>query len=327
MARVSLFAVCSFVALALGTSACSGGHGAEAPLDPIMGEFAGTLTGVGASAVQAEGKVLADEDGKYRVYLLYPAGQAKPTRIELTGIAKDGGVSINSPDWSGSVGRETLQAASTKGVKAEMKRTVRTSPTLAQQPPVGAVVLLPFDAKGPTNLDLWNNKKWKLLPDGSTMTLSGDNKTLKDFGSFKLHVEFCVPFVPAGRGQGRGNSGVYLHGRYEIQLLDSFGLTMNPGECGAIYGQKPPDCNASLPPGQWQTYDIDFKAPQFDADGKQIRGALITVVLNGVKIQDAVETTKVTGGAWGVPAKTGPVRLQDHGNPMRFRNIWLVEQQ
>jgi hypothetical protein len=132
--------------------------------------------------------------------------------------------------------------------------------------------------------------------------------------------------MPAARGQGRGNSGVYLHGRYEIQVLDSFGLTTNDGECGAIYGQKAPDVNSSLPPGQWQTYDIDFKAPQFGADGKQTRGALITVVQNGVKIQDAVETKNVTGGAWGNPAKTGPLRLQFHSNPMRFRNIWVVEE-
>ena len=90
--------------------------------------------------------------------------------------------------------------------------------------------------------------------------------------------------MPAARGQGRGNSGVYQHGRYEIQVLDSFGLTENPGECGAIYGQKAADVNARLPPGQWQTYDIDFKAPQFDADGKQTKGAVITVLDNGVKV-------------------------------------------
>jgi hypothetical protein len=184
---------------------------------------------------------------------------------------------------------------------------------------------LPFEEGKPSNLDQWNNKNWLCLDDGSVLVRSGDAKTNRDFGSYKLHVEFRVPFMPTARGQGRGNSGVYQHGRYEIQVLDSFGLTENPGECGAIYGQKAPDINVSLPPGRWQTYDIEFIAPQFEASGKQIKGAIITVLHNGVKIHDAVEVQKVTGGAWGAPAKTGPVRLQDHGgDPTRFRNIWIV---
>ena len=124
-------------------------------------------------------------------------------------------------------------------------------------------------------------------------------------------------------GCGYCSGVVYQHGRYEIQVLDSFGLTENPGECAAIYGQKAADVNASLPPGQWQTCDIDFTAPQFDASGKQVKGAVITLLHNGIKVHDAVEVTKVTGGAWGAPTKTGQVRLQDHGNPARFHNIWI----
>jgi hypothetical protein len=311
-----------------------------------MGEFEGTFTPAGGQAVKAEAKVLADQDHNYRVAILYPAGEAKATRIEFAGKGADGVVSLTGADWNGKkfkdnwTGKVTKDTLNVVGVgqhggTAEMKRVVRTSPTLGQKPPKGAVVLLPFEEGKPTNLDLWANKTWHILPDGTVQVGQGDNKSVRDFASFKAHVEFCVPFAPAARGQGRGNSGVYLHGRYEIQVLDSFGLAAssysqgyNPpgsGECAAIYDQRAPLVNSSLPPGVWQTYDIEFQAPKFDASGKQTHGALITVLHNGVKVLDAVETKNVTGGAWGQPGKTGPLRLQDHNNPTKFRNIWVVE--
>ena len=233
---------------------------------------------------------------------------------------------MNDKDWSGKIAKESLSLESAKVGKAEMARVERKSPTLGQKPPADALVLLPFEEGKPTNINHWANKNWVCEPDGSILVKQGDNKTLREFGSYKLHVEFRVPFMPSARGQGRGNSGVYQHGRYEIQVLDSFGLAANAGDCGAIYGQKAPDVNATLPPGQWQTYDIEFAAPQFDAAGHQTKGAVVTVLHNGVKIHDAVEVKAVTGGAWGQPAKTGPIRLQDHGNPTRFRNIWIVEE-
>jgi hypothetical protein len=313
-------------ALALAATASAAGHGNEAALDPIMGEFAGTMSLTNALTVKAEGKVIADEDGKYRIVILYPAGDPKATRIELAGVGKDGSVAIKDGGATGSVSKDSLTVELKQGT-AKMTRVERKSPTLGKQPPAGAVVLLPFEEGKPTNIEQWANKHWVCLPDGSILVRQGDSRTNKEFGDCKLHVEFCVPFMPAARGQGRGNSGVYMHGRYEIQVLDSFGLTENGGECAAIYGQKVPEVNSSLPPGQWQTYDVDFKAPQFDAAGKQTTGAVITILHNGVKVIDAFETKNVTGGASGAPAKTGPVRLQDHGNPMRFRNIWLVEEQ
>ncbi len=322
--KVLIVTACTFSALAFAATALTAtpSHGAEPALDPIMGEFGGTLTLDGAT-VKAEAKVIADEDHKYRVVLLYPPCDAKAKRIELNGLGKDGSVAV-SGDWTGTVTKDALELASKQGGKAEMKRVERKSPTLGQKPPAGAIVLLPFEEGKLANQDHWSNKQWVAEDDGSILTRAGDTKSDKDYGSYKLHVEFRVPFMPAARGQGRGNSGVYQHGRYEIQVLDSFGLTENPGECAAIYGQKPADINVSLPPGQWQTYDIDFTAPKFDASGKLVKGAIITVLHNGVKVHDAVEVKNVTGGAWGQPAKTGPVRLQDHGNPTRFRNIWIV---
>ncbi len=369
--------------------------------DPIMGEFEGTFTPQGGQAVKAKAKVIADENNKYRVVILYPAAaakttpvdakttpvdakttpvdakttpvdakttpvdakttpvdakttridakttridakttriDAKTTRIELTGRAKDGEISIAKTDWagkltaepwSGTITRDSLQIAAEgdKGGKAEMKRVEqKIPPTLGQKPPAGAVVLLPFEEGKVTNLDQWSNKEWICEPDGSIQAYRGDNRTKKEFGSFKLHLEFYVPFLPAMRAP-RGHSGVYLHNCYKIEILDSFGEPVTDMVCGAISGQKPPDVDVALPAAQWQTYDIDFKAPRFnEINGDQVRGALVTVLLNGVKIDDAFEVFGVTGGALSLPNKRGPLRLQDHNDPVRFRNIWLVEE-
>ncbi len=325
--RIAKLLACSVMVLALSASGCLASHGPEVPPDPIMGEFAGTLTTPDGKAVKAEVKLIADEDSKYRVVLLFPAGNAKAQRIELNGRGKDGVVSVQDQGWSGKITKEAVSLESAKAGKAEMTRVERKSPTLGQKPPSDALILLPFEEGKTTILDNWANKHWICEPDGSVLVRQGDNKSLRDFGSYKLHVEFRVPFMPSARGQGRGHSGVYQHGRYEIQVLDSFGLTADAGDCGAIYGKKAPGVNASLPPGQWQTYDIEFRAPEFDAAGHQTKGAVISVAHNGVKIHDAVVVDGVTGGAWGQPAKTGPVRLQDHGgDPTRFRNIWIVEE-
>ena len=316
----------SLLVLALGTWACAQDKGAEPPLDPIMGQFEGTFTPAGGQAVKAEAKVIADQDNTYRVVVIYPAADAKARRLELPAAGKDDAVSIQSGDWSGTVTKDAVKFAAKNGTKVEMKRVERKSPTLGQKPPAGALVLLPFEEGKPTNLDQWAKSQWTCQPDGSILARGGDIKTNKEFGSFKLHVELRVPFMPAARGQGRGNSGVYVHGRYEIQVLDSFGLNLSPFDCAAIYGIKAPDADAALPPGTWQTYDLDVEAPQFDAAGRQIKGMVITLLFNGVKVHDAVEVKTVTGGAWGKPAKTGPLRLQFHGDPVRFRNIWIVEE-
>ena len=316
----------SLLVLALGASAYAQGKGGEPPLNPIMGEFAGTFTPAGGQAIKAEAKVIADQNNTYRVVVLYPAADAKATRVNLPGAGKDDTVTIQSGDWSGTVTKDALKLTAKGGAAAEMKRVERKSPTLGQKPPAGALVLLPYEEGKPTNLDQWVKNEWTCQPDGSIATRGADIRTIKDFGSFKLHVEFRVPFMPASRDQGRGNSGVFLHGRHDFHILDSFGLPLTPVDCAAIFGFKAPDADAALPPGVWQTYDIDFKAPEIDAAGKQTKGMVVTVIFNGVKVQDAVEVKHVSGGNWGEPAKTGPVRLQFHYNAVRFRNIWLVEE-
>ncbi len=202
-------------------------------------------------------------------------------------------------------------------------------------PPTGATVL--FDGK---DLDGWTHRdgktaaKWKLIDlDKGGKAVQVEPKTTdiitkeKFDGSFKLHVEFRVPYEPKNTGQGRGNSGVYLQGRYEVQVLDSYGIAKpGEGDCGGIYGIAKPKVNACKAPTVWQTYDIEFKSPECK-DGKKVKKGRITVYHNGVKIHDDVEITKdvTTAGIASDPCTPGPILLQDHGNPVQYRNIWLVK--
>ncbi|HEX8912036.1 MAG TPA: DUF1080 domain-containing protein [Humisphaera sp.] len=224
--------------------------------------------------------------------------------------------------------------ADLKVAKPEDKEDVKSTP-----PPAGAIVL--FDGKG---LDAWCKRDlkvseggaepkpatWKLVDGGAMQVQGGDIMTRKTFGSFKLHVEFRTPYMPDKSGQGRGNSGVYVHGRYEVQVLDSYGIPPEKyqiNDCGSIYGiAVAKGGNACKAPTVWQSYDIDFTAPKFEG-GKKVAAGRITVVQNGVKIHDNVEITKdnTTSGMGGDPGKPGPVMLQDHGNPVQYRNIWILE--
>jgi hypothetical protein len=169
--------------------------------------------------------------------------------------------------------------------------------------------------------------KWRIVDDAMEIKAGTGSIVTKDtFTDFKLHIEFRTPFMPAARGQGRGNSGVYLQGRYEIQVLDSYGLEGVDNECGGIYKVGAPLVNMCYPPMCWQTYDIDFSAPQFDAGGTMTRGARVTAVHNGVTIHRDLEIRSPTGGALdNNVSEPGGIYLQDHGNPVQFRNIWVVE--
>jgi hypothetical protein len=200
--------------------------------------------------------------------------------------------------------------------------------------PSDAIVL--FDG---TDLNNWSNlkgepTKW-IIRDGYMESVkgAGNIQSKQHFGSCQLHVEFATPANVTGTGQGRGNSGVFLHGMYEIQVLDSYeNKTYPDGQCGALYGRALPLVNACCKPGQWQTYDVVYHRPIFDQAGKVVKKAIFTVFHNGVLIQDHVELTGGTGwiSAHAITEYTphgdkGPIQLQDHANPVRFRNIWIRE--
>jgi hypothetical protein len=280
----------------------------------IQGEYAGEIGGGDKIAAQ----VVAEGNGKFKVVIL-PGGLPgdgwdENTRIAGTAVLKDGKAVITAEEGSGEIGGGKLTGQSNSGDKVSMKRVERKSPTVGAKPPDGAVVL--FDG---TNGDAWHNGKVvenNLLNNGVT--------SKQTFGDCTMHVEFRLPFMPEARGQGRANSGVYLQGRYEIQILDSFGLKGENNECGALYSQTAPAVNMCLPPLSWQTYDIDFKAARF-ADGKKTANAVVTVKHNGTLVLDKVAIKGPTNGGKEEADQPGPIYLQNHGNPVYFRNVWVVE--
>ena len=193
-------------------------------------------------------------------------------------------------------------------------------------PPSDAIVL--FDG---TSFDNWESVKggevaWDLKNGAMVVSRTGSIRTKESFGDVQLHIEWAAPKEVKGDGQGRGNSGVYLQGRYEIQVLDSYqNKTYPDGQAGAFYGNNPPLVNASRKPGEWQSYDIVFVAPKPAADGKGVIPGSFTVFHNGVLIQNHIPIAgeKTTAAAYSGAAAKGPLVLQDHSNPVRFRNIWI----
>ncbi len=195
-------------------------------------------------------------------------------------------------------------------------------------PPADAIVL--FDG---TSLAKWvaadgGPAKWKVV-DGAFEVVAGTGSmsTRDAFGDVQLHIEWMAPNPPRGKDQDRGNSGVFLMGKYELQVLDSYdNITYADGQAGAIYGQYPPLVNASRPPGEWQSYDVVFHRPRFDAAGKVLSPARFTVLHNGVLVQDNVALVGPTAHTVRPPYEAHPDRLpislQDHGHPVRFRNVW-----
>lgn len=204
-----------------------------------------------------------------------------------------------------------------------------STPDQPGKPPSDAIVL--FDG---SNLEKWLSEdgspaKWKVENGYAEVVAHTHNIHTKDsFGDCQLHVEFMEPTPPHGESQERGNSGVFLMNTFEIQVLDSYeNKTYADGQTASVYGQYPPLVNAARPPGQWQSYDIVFHGPRFDSAGKLVRPARVTVFHNGVLVQDNVELSGPTAHGERPPYKSGPdkgpLALQDHGNPVRYRNIWL----
>lgn len=194
------------------------------------------------------------------------------------------------------------------------------------EPPSDAIVL--FDG---TDLAQWEagseKARWELVDGAMVVNGTGSIQTVQEFGDCQLHLEWASPAEVESESQGRGNSGVFMMGRYEIQILDSHeNPTYADGQAAALYGQEPPMVNASRPPGEWQSYDIVFEAPRFDGD-ELVEPARVTVVHNGVVVHHRVEFLGATAhravATYASHAEVGPIVLQDHGNPVRFRNVWV----
>ena len=308
-----------FSSLAILALSCTGFAAGEAFTDAasagadfqLQGEYAGENCGA---------QVIALGGGKFHLVGwdngLPGAVDGAKKNQEIDGALEDGAVHFKNAVWEATVANGELHGKGADGQLRTLKKVERKSPTLGAKPPSGALVL--FDG---TNADAWKNGK--VDADGNLVC---GTVSKQEFGDFTLHVEFRTPFKPAARGQGRGNSGVYLQDRYEVQVLDSFALKGENNECGGIYTKHKPKLNMCFPPLSWQTYDVDFEGAKWDADGKKTKNAIVTVKHNGVLIHDHVEVDGTTGGAGrkDVPGP-GPFQLQNHGNPVVFRNIWVVE--
>jgi hypothetical protein len=292
----------------------------------VQGEYVGRVGGLDKME-PAGAQVIALGDGKFEIHVftggLPGAGWNGKDKLDLAGELKNGRVVLSGTD-----GGKTIEVGAIEGDKlvialtAALEKTERKSPTLGAKPPEGAVVLF----AGPDDVSRWDKGKVVELSDGKFLAVSktGSIRSKEKFGAFKAHVEFRLPWMSNSRGQGRANSGVYVQDRYEIQVLDSFGLKGENNECGGVYTQFKPLVNMCYPPMQWQTYDIEFTPAGFEGD-KKVKPARLTVLHNGVKIHDNVELKGPTGGGQPEAPTPGPIQLQDHGDPVVYRNIWVVE--
>ena len=293
----------------------------------FQGEYAGALTKGGKEEAYGV-QVVALGDGAFDA-VGYPgglpgAGWTPPTKMRGTGTRSGAVVTVEGLDVGGAKRRARVEngrlaVLDDAGMAiATFPKVQRKSPTLGMAPPAGATVI--FDGSGPAD-ETKTLVNPRITEDG--LLQEGVNSQVT-FGDALVHIEFRLPYQPKDRGQGRGNSGAYLQGAYEVQMLDSFGLEGKNNECGGVYSVAAPTVNMCLPPLEWQTYDIEFTAPKF-ADGKKVANPRMTVRHNGVVIQDNVEVPKITpGGGQKQEGATGPLHLQNHGNPVRYRNIWVL---
>lgn len=315
-----------------------------APIE-FVGDYQGVRTGKDGSTRKWIGQVIGLIGGRFRMKLNERFDDPVEPIVVLDGVMEDPAAAAPKVVLSGRSNRGPLPGAlwqaeitggavtgSFEGPEAgtfRLKKVVRTSPTLGAAPPAGALVLL---GAGTTKLDAWKIARkntplaWKLLPGGVMRIVprSGWAVSKQTFGDHRLHIEFRAPYQPHHSGQKRGNSGVYLQGRYEVQVLDSYTLERRDNHCGGIYKVSRPAVNMCYPPETWQTFDIEFTAPKFDGK-KKTADARLTVRHNGVVIHKDRRVPNMTGGCLDKDVhKPGGLALQDHGDPVEFRNVWVV---
>jgi len=311
----------------------------------VQGEYTGGITGggklgcqvisLGAGSFQAVvypgGLPGAGWDGKNKILMDGKSQPVKTVFKPASGKKKYNGGNPREfsatrkfpPDghkkYSATITGKLMNGQTDDGKKFSLKKLVRKSPTMGKKPPQGALVL--FDG---SNKDKWNGGRF----DAKTKWLNTDGATIrttKKFNNYTMHLEFMLPYKPGARGQGRGNSGFYQVDHYEVQILDSFGLEGLNNECGGIYKNADPKVNMCFPPLTWQTYDIEFKNSIVE-NGKMVKKAQITLKHNNVLVHDKQDVNGPTGGGGKAPeGQQGPIQLQGHGNPLQYRNIWIIE--
>ncbi|MEZ6103953.1 MAG: DUF1080 domain-containing protein [Pirellulaceae bacterium] len=286
----------------------------------LQGEYEGEAQ-LDDGPAKVGAQVLALGGGKFSVFG-YPGGlpgngwnRGDEIHEHENVTAENGVIKFSAGSMDVVVDGETFEIKANGGSFATLKKVERKSPTLGAKPPAGATVL--FDGSSAEQFE-----NGKLTDDHFLAASNAVSK--KKFGDHTLHIEFRTPFMPEARGQGRGNSGVYVQHRFEVQVLDSFALEGADNECGGIYSVSRPNVNMCFPPMNWQTYDIDFTAAKYDGD-KKVANARITVKHNGNVIHQDRELPHATPGGIGEANSPGALYLQDHGNPVVFRNIWVVE--
>lgn len=321
-------------ALALLTNCAWAQSGAEkyypADPDPFMGNWQGRWSGDEEVDPDISAQIIPLGRDLYRIRLASKLFMRSPVLASIEVKAEKGVLAFHTDDFMGEVHDGIFTGSRVPGEKRfEMKKIDYVPPTLGAAPPEGAQVL--FDGTG---FDAWEDGKgWELLDGNATMVtpFAGDLVSKAKFKDVQMHVEFRTPFMPKERGQSRGNSGVFLQGKYEVQVLDTFGLEGYYDECGALYKVSAPRVNACLPPTYWQTYDITFHAARFNADGSVKAYPRMTVLQNGYVVQQDQEIPQIT--AWKEkerlqppPVEPGPIMLQSHSKHyVQYRNVWVVD--
>jgi hypothetical protein len=301
---------------------------AAAPSDEVVQGIYEGICKDASGEQKVEARIVACGKGTYKAFLRLQVTPRVVGKIELDGKVEGDAVAFKGKagnvEWTASYAEGAIKGTGGRSGTLELKRVVRESPTLGAKPPAGAIVLLgEKNYDGVTKKPLKDGKEpeWTPVDGGGIRVPNGGMNSKQTLGdvSFRLHIEFKCPLMPEARDQGRGNSGVYLPNGDEIQVLDSFGMTTYTGGCcGGLYKYKDPDLFdvftlASLPPLQWQTYDIEYRV--LKQGGKLTGKPRVTVFHNGIKIHDNFEIQK--------DAKPGTIHFQDHGHAVHYRNIWV----
>lgn len=282
------------------------------------GEYIGNIWRAG-SCQQVGVQVVVLGEGNFTGMLYYRGlpgnGWDGKERAVLHGTIQAGVLTLKSDAVTFAVRRGKMSAYSRQQLIGCLSKVRRVSTSMHACPPACATVL--FDGSHTRYF-----RNGRISADGY---LEVGTELIPTYRDFLLHLEFRTPYLPLSRSQNRGNSGIYINSRYEVQILDSFGLEGKFNECGGLYRFKPADQNMAFPPLTWQTYDIRFRAPKFDENNNKVENARITVAHNNVIVQDDVQLPNKTGAGQEEGTTRLPIKFQEHGSAVQYRNIWIVD--